>query len=99
MAESRFFKHGTMIRFTIRSGDEVLEERDMPLENLGGALTVAGFTYNALTMSGGVAWRHPRTGYPIKPKWSWELVDPTDELFDGAFCDCADCSLLSEEAS
>jgi hypothetical protein len=90
--ESRFFKHGTMVKFTLTSGGDILEESVIPIDSLGGAVTRCGVMYNRLAVSGGVSWRNPGTGQPIqKPKWTWELVDPSDELFDGAFCDCADC--------
>jgi hypothetical protein len=90
-------KHGTQVRLTVTAGDEVLQQSEMDVTSLGGALTVCGIMYNRLAVSGGVSWWNPGTGYAIpKPKWTVELVDPTDELADGQLCDCADC--LSEEA-
>lgn len=57
-----------------------------------GHLTLMGFMFNGLTMSGGVHWCLPSTGRSIdRPKWSAELVDPSDELTGDQLCDCAVC--------
>ena len=88
-------KHGTLIRFKLTAGPEVLEETVMPITDLGAHLTVCGVMYNRLAVSGGVAWGHPGDGHPIsKPKWTFDLVDPSDELTGDQLCDCAKC--LSE---
>lgn len=50
---------------------------------LGGHMTTLGIMWNALSVSGGVSWRHPRTGetYPRGLAWHVELIHPeTKEL-------------------
>lgn len=88
-------KHGTKVRFRLTSGAAVLEDDVIDVELLGGHLTLMGFMYNTLTMSGGVAWGLPSTGRPIdRPTWTASLVDPTDELTGDQLCDCAPCLAL-----
>lgn len=85
-------KHGTKVRFRLTSGGAVLDDTVMDVELLGGHLTLMGFMYNGLTMSGGVHWCLPSTGRPIdRPKWSAELVDPSDELTGDQLCECKTC--------
>lgn len=92
-------KHGTKIRFRLSSGGQVLEDSVMDIELLGAHLTLMGFMYNGLTMSGGVHWCAPATGRSIsRPKWSAELVDPSDELTGDQLCECATCLASDVEA-
>jgi len=59
-------KHGSMLRFTVKSGKEVLEDDLCDARFIGGALTRASIMYNALSMSGGISWFNPSTGRSIK---------------------------------
>jgi hypothetical protein len=91
--ERRRFKHGTTFHFVVRAGREELERSIVPIESLNGAVTRCAVMYNRLAVSGGVSWWNPSTGYAIaKPKWSIELVDPSDELTEGQLCDCERCT-------
>lgn len=84
-------RHGTRVRIVLRDGDRVVEETDCNAEDLGGALTVLSFKYNALTMSGGVQWREPTTGRPLgRPQWT-AYVDDADVLTGDELCDCERC--------
>lgn len=85
-------RHGAEARFTVSAGKKVLEDRLVSVESIGGAITVAGITYNSLSMSGGVSWWDPATGNPItRPKISLRLR-PEDVLSDDHLCDCKNCS-------
>jgi len=85
-------KHSARLRLTIKSGQKVLEDRLVPAETIGGAITVAGYMYNGLSMSGGVSWRNPATGDSIKrPKYSIRCR-PEDVLTEDMLCTCPTCS-------
>jgi len=84
-------RHDAQARFTITAGRRVLEDRLMAVESIGGAITVAGITYNRLSMSGGVSWWDPATGQSIsKPKYSVR-VRPQDVLTGEQLCSCRNC--------
>jgi len=62
-------KHGSKLRFTIKSGNTILEDDLTDAKSIGGAMTRASFMYNANSYSGGVSWWNPSTGMPItRPK-------------------------------
>lgn len=85
------FRHDAELRFTVTAGREVLEDRLTPVESIGGAMTVASFMYNALTMSGGVSWWNPATGKPISRPKVQIRTRPEDVLTGDALCGCARC--------
>ena len=73
-------KHGAQARITVTSGRTVLEDRLTSAQSIGGAITLAGFTYNRLSMSGGVSWWNPATGRSIKRPKVQVRVRPEDVL-------------------
>ncbi len=84
-------RHDAKARFTVTAGRTVLEDRLVEIGSIGGAMTVAGFTYNRLTMSGGVSWWNPATGESIsRPKVQVRLR-PEDVLTGDRLCDCPVC--------
>lgn len=52
--------------------------QDTTAEGIDGCVTVTSIMFNALSMSGGVLWRHPTTGqlYPRGIGWHIELIHP-----------------------
>lgn len=94
MAERVNVRHDATVLLTLRAGPEdnrqVIEQREVPVATLNGAITVMCIKYNAETMSGGVYWRHPITGEPlIRPKYEYELTDPENQILpEGTLCDC-----------
>lgn len=84
-------RHDAEARFTVTAGRQVLEDRLIEVTAIGGAMTVAGITYNRLSVSGGVAWWNPATGKPIaRPKVNVR-VRPEDVLTGDSLCTCANC--------
>jgi hypothetical protein len=84
-------KHDAQARFIVKSGRRTLEDRLTPASSIGGAITVASFMYNGLSMSGGVSWQHPETGKPLDRPSVRILLRPQDVLVGGAECDCHEC--------
>jgi len=87
-----FVKCDAQVRFTVKSGRGTLEDGLTPAATLNGAMTVASFTYNRLSYSGGVDWWNPSTGKPLAqaPKVTMR-VRPEDVLTDGQECGCCKC--------
>jgi hypothetical protein len=84
-------KHDAQARITVRAGKEVLQDELIGVESVGGAMTVASITYNALSVSGGVSWWNPATGKPVsRPKISIRLR-PEDILTGDMECNCDNC--------
>jgi hypothetical protein len=84
-------KHDAKARFTVRASRAVLEDHLVDVRYLGGAITLAGITYNRLSYSGGVSWWNPSTGRPIaKPKVQVRFR-PVDVLTGEQECDCSSC--------
>lgn len=91
MQDKMRVKHDTLARFTVKTGNIVLEDDLTPVEVVGGALVRAGVMYNALSQSGGVHWYNPATGHSIKrPKISIKLR-PQDILTGDQECNCERC--------
>lgn len=89
-------RHTALIRMRLLDKADltrVVDEAEVPVRNVEGHKLVTSMMFNALTMSGGVLWRHPATGeqFPAGLTWDVTLVNPTDALSDGALCDCAEC--------
>lgn len=85
-------RHDAQARFTVTSDKAVLEDRLTGVEALGGAVAVAGYVYNRLTLSGGVSWWNPATGAPIsRPKVTMR-AQPQDVLHGDEECGCARCA-------
>lgn len=86
-------KHGTKMRCSVIGDGRVVDvSEDIPIETMGGHETTTSIMFNALTMSGGIRWRHPRTGENYRRvQLQWELMNPEDELHGDELCDCADC--------
>lgn len=89
-------RHDATVLLTLRAGPEdqraIVEQREVPVTLLGGAITTMSIIYNARAVSGGVEWRNPRTGeYLIRPKYDYELTDPDNQILpEGTLCDCKD---------
>jgi len=91
-------KHGTQVRFVLKSGNRILEDTVMDVDLVDGHVTLCGIMYNRLGVSGGVAWWDPGTGYAIeKPKYQVTLVNPDDELIGDMMCDCERCVAQLEQ--
>ena len=74
-----------------QDGRRVLEDRLTSAETIGGAITVATFTYNAASYSGGVSWWDPGTGKPIDRPSYTVRVRPEDVLTGDQLCPCPSC--------
>lgn len=89
-------RHDTQARFTVKSGRRVLEDRLTPVDTLGGAMTLAGFTYNRLTMSGGVDWWDPKTGKSLGGAPQVQMrVRRQDVLTGDQECGCDWCMAVA----
>ncbi len=85
-------RHDAQARFTVTSGRVVLQDDLVKVESVGGAITLASFTYNRASYSGGVDWWNPATGKPIsRPKIKVRLR-PSDVLTGDQLCTCPVCS-------
>lgn len=86
-------RHDAML-LTLRAGPEdnrqIIEQKEVPVATLNGAITVMCIKYNARAMSGGTEWRHPITGAPLeRPKYDYVLTDPDNQILpEGTLCDC-----------
>lgn len=88
-------RHDAQARFTVKSSRTTLEDRLIEIELIGGAITVASFTYNRLA-GAGVSWWNPATGRPItRPKVTVRLR-PEDVLTGDELCSCPVCSVDTE---
>lgn len=83
--------HDARARFTVTAGRTVLEDRLIPIEAIGSAMTVAGVFYNRLCMSGGVSWWDPATGKSISRPKVKIRVRPQDVLTGDQLCACPAC--------
>lgn len=85
-------RHDAEARFTVTAGRKVLEDHLVKVEAIGGAITLAGFTYNRLTMSGGVSWWDPSTGQSISRPKIKVRFRPNDVLTGDQLCMCSVCA-------
>lgn len=85
-------RHTAKARFTVTAGRKVLEDHLVKVEAIGGAITLAGFTYNRLTMSGGVSWWDPTTGKSINRPKIKVRFRPDDVLTGDQVCCCPSCT-------
>ena len=84
-------RHDARARFTVTAGRTVLQDDLIDVESIGGAITLAGFTYNRLTMSGGVSWWNPATGKPVSRPKIKVRFRPDDVLTGEQLCPCPSC--------
>lgn len=85
------FRHDAQARITVKAGKQMLEDRLTSIETIGGAIAVAGITYNRLSMSGGVSWWNPATGQPITRPKIQIRVRSEDVLTGDQLCTCSNC--------
>lgn len=89
-------RHDAKARVTVRAGRRILEDSLTPVDLIGASITLAGFTYNRLTMSGGVDWWDPSTGKSI-PRPNVEIrFHPGDVLTGRKECGCSRCEGLDD---
>lgn len=85
-------RHDAEARFTVSSGRDVLQDDLIPAEGIGGAMTLAGFTYNRLSYSGGVHWWNPTTGATLSKRPKVRVrFRPEDVLTGEQECGCPRC--------
>lgn len=92
MTDRMRVKHGTQARFTVKAGRKVLEDRLIPVQTIGGAMTVAGITYNRLSMSGGLSWWDPSSGKPVSRPKITVRFRAEDVLTGDQLCTCSICT-------
>jgi hypothetical protein len=82
-------KHDALLDVIVRSGGQVLSQAQVPANQLDAHLIVQGFTYNSAPYSGGAQWWDPSSGLAIqRPKVTYTLINPDDELTGDQECYC-----------
>lgn len=85
-------RHDARARFTVTAGRKVLQDDLIDPASIGGAMTLASFTYNRASYSGGVDWWDPATGKPVSRPKIKVRFRPEDVLTGDQLCTCPTCS-------
>ena len=72
------FDYPVRVSLIDKATGRIVDESETTAELLGAHFTTLSIMFNALTMSGGVLWRHPQTGerYPSGLTFKTEIEHP-----------------------